>query len=98
MFLIRAVFQAKRGMAPEVVDLLKTLNNMFISMGNDTWKLYVDFAGEFDTVVLQVDVDSLDQFFNVERGLFSDPDTGPLMARVNENSVGGRREIYEVIV
>jgi hypothetical protein len=96
--MIRNVFTAKRGKAPEVVGIFKTVNGMFVSMGDTTGKIHVDFTGPFDKVAFSFETDSTDQFFTMERGLFTDPGTSPLMARLNESTLSGYREIYEVIV
>ena len=98
MYMIRNVFQAKRGRAPDLIEIFKTVNNMFSSMGNTTGKIYVDYTGEFDTLAFQFETESTDQFFTMERGLFTNPDTIPLMARLNECTMGGHRQICEVIV
>ena len=60
MYMIRNVFQSKRGNAPEVTDIFKTIVNMFASMGNTTGKIYVDFTGEYDTMAFQFETDSTD--------------------------------------
>ncbi len=100
MFMQREVLHCQRGKAPENVEDLKVINQIFIDMGNNTGKIYVDITGRFDTVVHEVEVESLDQFFTFERGVYVEPDeeTRRLIDRVNANSVAGYRELYEVIV
>ena len=100
MFLQREVMHCQRGKVPEILADLKVINQIFVNMGNTTGKIYVDITGRFDTVVHEVEVESLDQFFTFERGIYVDPDedTRRLIDRINANSVAGYRELYEVIV
>ena len=100
MYLLRHTWHARRGKAPEIVEDVKTVNQMFVGMGNTTGRIHVDMSGRFDTVVWQVEVESLDEFFKLERGVYvnPDPDFARLAAHLNDNTVMGSREIYEVIV
>jgi hypothetical protein len=53
-----------------------------------------------DTVVWEFEAQSLDRFYQIERGLFVNPDadTQRLIDNLNGFAVEGRREIYEVIL
>ena len=100
MWMHREVFHCQRGKAPEIVEGLKIINQIMVNMGNTTGKIYVDATGQFDTVVLEVEEESLDQYFTFERGIYVDPDedTRQLIDRINGNTVAGNRELYEVIL
>ena len=100
MFMQREVLHYQRGKAPNNVEDLKVINQMFISMGNSTGKIYVDITGRYDTVIWEIELESLDQFFTLERGIYvdRDDDTAKLIDRLNGNTVAGYRELYEVIV
>ena len=100
MFLQREVVHCQRGKVPEILADMKAINQIFINMGNTTGKIYVDITGRFDTVVHEVEVESLDQFFTFERGVYVNPDeqTRGLIDRFNANSVARYRELYEIIV
>ena len=100
MFMQREVLHCQRGMAPENVEDLKVINQLFVNMGNSTGKIYVDITGRYDTVIWEIEVESLDQFFNFERGVYvdMDEDTRRLIDHLNANTVAGYRELYEVIV
>jgi hypothetical protein len=52
-----------------------------------------------DTVVYQFEIESLDQYFTMERGAFDDPDevTKSLIDAFNTHARSGHRTIYEVI-
>ena len=99
MFMQREVLHCQRGKAPENVEALKVINQVFVDMGNTTGKIYVDITGRYDTVIWEIEVESLDQFFTFERAFYveMDEDSRRLIDRVNANTVAGYRELYEVI-
>lgn len=99
-YMIRETYNCRRGKVPEYLEDLKIINDMFIKMGNSTGKIYVDITERLDTVYHTWEVDSLDEYFSFERGIYVDTeaDTRALIDRLNENAVAGHREIYEVIV
>ncbi len=99
-YMQREVMHCHRGKAPEIVEDLKAVNQVFVDMGNTTGKIYVDISGRYDTVIWEVEVDSLDQFYTFERGFYVEPDAQAtqLINHLNDNTVMGSREWYEVIV
>ncbi len=97
MYMMREVYQAERGKAPEIVASFKTLTKMFEEAGYVNRRIYVDYAGPMDTVVCQWEFDSLDQYFTMERASFVDPNAQSLIDTLNSNAVSGYKEIYEVI-
>ena len=52
-----------------------------------------------DTVVYEVEMESLDEYFRSERANFIDPDeeTKSLIEHFNANATSGDREIFEVV-
>ena len=99
-YMIREVFHCKRGKVPVILDDLKIIIEIMKSQGITVQKLYVDIAEHMDMVVHEYEVDSLDQYFTFERGIFVNPapETTQLLDHYNDNTVAGRREIYEVIM
>ncbi|GAA3316635.1 hypothetical protein GCM10020219_036280 [Nonomuraea dietziae] len=99
MYMMREVFQAERGKAPEIVAAFKTLTSVFEEAGYTNLRIYVDYAGPMDTVVCQWEFDSLDQYFAMERQAFVNPDenTQAMIDAMNNNAKSGYKEIYEVI-
>jgi hypothetical protein len=99
-YMIREIFNCKRGHVPVVLDDLKVVIGVMKSQGINDHKVYVDIAQTMDTLFHEYEVDSLDKYFEFERGIFLNPDqqTRALLDHYNSNTVGGRREIYEVIV
>jgi hypothetical protein len=99
-YMIREVFHCKRGKVPVILDDVKIIIEFMKSQGITDHKLYVDIAQDMDTVFHEYEVDSLDQYFAAERGVFVNPtpEIRQLIDHYNDNTVAGRREIYEVIL
>jgi hypothetical protein len=99
MYMMREVFQAQRGKASEIVAGFKALDMAFEEAGYKNRRIYVDCTGPMDTVVYQWEVDSIDQYFTMERGYFVNPDadTQALIDALNSNAKSGYKEIYEVV-
>ena len=99
-YMIREVFHCKRGKVPVILDDVKIIIEFMKSQGITDHKLYVDIAQDMDTVFHEYEVDSLDKYFAFERGIFVNPtpQTRQLVDHYNDNTVAGRREIYEVIL
>jgi hypothetical protein len=99
MYMLREVYQAERGKAPEIVAAFQTLDKWFEQAGYTNRRIYVDYTGPMDTVVYQIEFESLDQYFTGERAVFVDPDadTQALIDAFNNNAKSGYKEIFEVI-
>jgi len=99
MFMVREVYTAQRGKAPEIVSGFKVLDQWFEQAGYTNRRIYVDYTGAMDTCVYEVELDSLDDYFRDERSLFVDPDeeTKSLIDHFNTNAISGYREIFEVV-
>jgi hypothetical protein len=99
MYLLREVCRAERGKAPEMVAAFKILDQWFEQAGYANRRITVDCTGPMDTVVYEWEVESLDQYFAMERGTFVEPDedTRALIDAMNTNARAGHKEIYEVV-
>ena len=98
MYMLREVFTAERGKAPEVVQTFKMLDSALEQAGGYTnRRIYVEYTGPMDTVVYQVEMESLDAYFTMERAVFDDPQAKPLIDAFNTNARSGHKEIYQVI-
>jgi hypothetical protein len=99
MYMVREVIQAQRGKAPELVEGFNVLDQWFEKAGYTNRRIYVDYTGPMDTVVYQVELENLDEYFSSERANFVDPDkdTQALIDLFNTVGSSGYREIYEVI-
>ncbi len=88
---MREVYQAERGKAPEIVAAFKILDQWFEKAGYTNRRIYVDYTGPMDTVVYQWELESLDEYFTMERGTFIEPDkdTQALIDAMNTNARSG---------
>ena len=98
-YMIRDVFTCKRGKVPEYLELLKIVVGYMRSIGITEQKVYADIAESMDTIFHEMEVDSLDSYFELERGFFVDMDaeTKGLVDAYNDVTISGRREIFEVL-
>ena len=100
MYMVRHVWDCARGKAPECLEGVKAVNSMFASQGNTSGRIYVDYANRMDTVVWELEVESLDQYFTGQRGVYAEPtpEFTELVDCMNSNTVEGNREIWQVIL
>ena len=98
-YLIRHTYQCERGEGPAYLENLKVLLNVLRSGGMSDLKVCVDVTGSMDRVVWDLEVDSLDQFYAYQRAGYVDPDEPhtALVNSINECTVTGSRDIYEVL-
>ena len=76
MILVRLVFQAKFGRAAEVVAGFKQAAEIARSAGEKGprhVRILTDLSGPFDTVVQELEYDSLDDFMKAQAVMFADP-------------------------
>ena len=78
---------------------MRAVDQVFEQAGYTNRRLFVDYDGAMDTVVYQCELESLDQFYTLERGLYVNPDaaTRALVDAFNAKTTSGQRELYEVI-
>ena len=99
MYMIRLVYQCKRGKCLDVVKCLKTLNQIYTSDGCTHGKIYVDRMGRMDRAIYEFAVASLDQFYTVLQGRYANlsPDAQRLVDSLNDHAIEGVRALYKVI-
>ena len=97
MFVIREVMQCKPGKVKEMVGKFKGLAPVMQKLGYTPFRLFTDVSGEpFWTVVAEIEVESLNDFFEMEGKVMADDDARKAMAGYHELVENGRREIYRV--
>ena len=98
-YAIRETYTVKRGRVPEYLADLKIVIEWMKGEGITEHRLYVDITETMDTVYHEYVVDSLDRYFGFERGAYVNPDaqTTALIDKINEETVSGRRAIYEIV-
>ncbi|MEO2140842.1 MAG: hypothetical protein ABGX63_01540, partial [bacterium] len=67
--------------------------------GNTTGKIYTDFTDRMDTIAFEIEVESLDEYFNNQRSNYEvlSPETIESVRQFNINTVEGERQIWEVV-
>ena len=88
----------QRGKSPEAMAGVKPVAENYRGMGLPT-RLYVDISGDMDEIVLEIEIDSLDEYFKDQRAFYAGMDdaTKGLINGVNENTSSGSRALYEII-
>lgn len=99
MFIIREVFTAKPGQASKLAKLFKKV----FASGPDT-RVMTDFVGNYNTVVVEMQVKSLaefekemEEYQSGEQDPDMDPEVVEEMSRYTEMYLTGRREIYQIL-
>jgi hypothetical protein len=94
------VFQAKFGHAAEVVagfkqgaEILRSSN-----LGARHVRIFTDLSGSFDTVVQELEFDSIEDFMKSQAALFADPRWRELAQKSGwpDFLIGGSKEYYTV--
>ena len=97
MIVERIVFQAKYGKGDELVALFKESAKVAppSSMGRNP-RLLTDRSGQFFTIVLEAEWESLAEWEKAFGRMFSDPKLQSLMERSTPLIESGRREFYNL--
>lgn len=97
MILVRFVFQAKFGKAGEVVESFKQNAESMGFVGPDVRVRYLtDLSGPFDTVVQEIELESLAQWEKLRKKLFSDPEFQEAQETMEVPFTSGRAEFYTI--
>lgn len=91
MILIRDIFQAKFGKAGEMVEMMK----QGPAPGGRA-RVLTDLTGPYDTVVIETEVESIDEYYQRLREMFAQPDPDVAMRGFQDMIVSGRREIFTI--
>jgi len=96
MIVVRFVFQAKPGKAEEVVKGFKEGAEMMrrVAGSNAKVRLMTDLSGPFDTVVQEVELESLAEWEIVRTKIFSDPEFQNSQNTGESPILSGRTEFY----
>ena len=99
MFMVRIVWKCARGKVPECLEVVKDVRDSWARDGNTTGKIYTDYTDRMDTIAFEIEVDSLDQYFDNQRSNYKElsPETQESVRLFNGNSIEGNRQIWEVI-
>ena len=99
MLIVREVFTAKPGQASKLAKLFKKM-----SVDTPNARVMTDFVGTYNTVVMEMQVESLAEFEKQMQEYKSgqpdpkiDAKTAEEMSKYTEMFLTGRREIFQVI-
>ena len=97
MYIIREVLNCKPGQVRPLIDRFRKLSAGLERMGRPPLRLLTDVSGErFWTLIAEVSVPTVDEFFSVEETLMGDESVRSAMSGYHELVERGRREIYHV--
>lgn len=96
MILVRLVFQAKWGRAGDVVDQFKqNVELMRRIQGSDVRvRILTDLSGSFDTVVQEMEVESLAEWERIRAATFASEEFQQMQADRENPFESGRTEFY----
>ena len=99
MYMVRNVWKCARGKVPECLEVVKEVRASWARDGNTTGKIYADYTDQMDTIAFEIEVESLDSYFNNQRSNYDklSPETVESVRQFNSNTVEGTRQIREVI-
>ncbi len=95
MFLVRDVFRTKPGMAKELVKRFKQTFPHMQSAGVKNPRVMTDAVAGYWTVVLELEIDSLGNFENMQ-GFTSKPEVTEIMKGYIDLVETGYREIFKI--
>jgi hypothetical protein len=97
MYVIREIVNCKPGKVRQIVDKLKGISTALRQLDRQPFRLMTDVSGEpFWTVVAEIEVDTIDDFFAMERKLMENEAARAAMAGYHDLVESGRREIYRI--
>jgi hypothetical protein len=97
VILVRLVFQAKFGKAGELVANFKRGEHALTSMMRGrNYRLLTDLSGPFDTVVQEMEYESIQAFQEDMQRMFADPQFGDSMSPGTDLIRSGHKEYYTI--
>ena len=97
MYVIREVLHCKPGQVRRMVEKFRSMSTVMKEMGHEPFRLLTDVTGgPFWTVIAEVNVAAIDDFFVLEQKLMASETLRKTMADYHDLVASGRREIYRV--
>ena len=97
MYVIREILNCKPGKVRPMVEKFKAISSVLQDMGQEPLRLLTDVTGEpFWTLIAEVKVERIDDFFTFEQKLTADEALRNTMADYHDLVESGRREIYRI--
>jgi hypothetical protein len=97
MYVIREVLNCKPGKVRQMIEKFHGLSSVLEQMGQQPLRVLTDVTGEpFWTLVAEVKVEKIDDFFAMEQQLMANDTLRKTMADYHDLVDSGRREIYRI--
>jgi hypothetical protein len=97
MYIVREILSCKPGKVRPLLDKFRALSGAVQETGRPPIRLLTDVSGEqFWTLIAEVSVETVDEFFAMEQSLMSKESVQKAMSGYHELVERGRREIYRV--
>lgn len=97
MYIIREVLSCKPGRVRPLVERFRTLSLAVQKTGRPPLRLLTDVSGEpFWTLIAEVTVETVDEFFAIEQQMMQDESVRNAMNGYHDLVESGRREIYRI--
>jgi hypothetical protein len=98
MIVVRTVFRAHFGQAGALAAAMVEGNQQFAQATGrqERWRVLTDRSGPFDTVVFEVEVESMAEWERTRDEVFSNPEFQSLMARTQGMVAEGSAEFYYI--
>jgi hypothetical protein len=97
MYVIREVLNCRPGKVRDMVEKFRGISSALKEMGQEPLRVLTDVTGEpFWTIVAEAKVETVDEFFALERRLMANEALRETMGDYHDLIDHGRREIYRV--
>ena len=97
MYMIREILNCKPGKVRQMVEKFRSISTVLKELGQEPLRVLTDVTGEpYWTVVSEIRVEKIDDFFAMEQTLMSNATLQKTMADYHELVARGRREIYRI--
>jgi hypothetical protein len=97
MYVIREVLNCKPGRVRQMVEKFRQISMVMKEMGHQPMRLLTDVTGEpYWTIIAEVEVEKIDDFFAMEHTLMANATLQKTMADYHDLVASGRREIYRL--
>ena len=97
MYVVREIVQCKPGKVRQMLGKFKVISSTMQNKGHDPFRLLTDVTGEpFWTLIAEISVERLDDFFAMEEELMANEAIRQAMSDYHDLVESGRREIYRI--
>jgi hypothetical protein len=97
MYVVREIVQCKPGKVRQMLGKFKVISSTMQNQGHDPFRLLTDVTGEpFWTLIAEISVERLDDFFAMEEKLMANEAIRQAMSDYHDLVESGRREIYRI--